>query len=149
MVADSNTNTTNNPFSYKVNENGYLYVNCTPENLESFSVKISRNKIVSNSDAIDRNKMKLIKLSNISSSGYGLSEGEIYYNTDTKILRKALKGGMWETIPFYDGAIYTYNGALYIWNGVDLIEAQKDFIQEYTYNYDYVTAKLYIPKMDL
>lgn len=146
LVADSNTNTTNNPFSYKVNENGYLYVNCTPENLESFSVKISRNKIVSNSDAIDRNKMKLIKLSNISSSGYGLSEGEIYYNTDTKILRKALKGGMWETIPFYDGAIYTYNGALYIWNGVDLIEAQKDFIQEYTYNYDYVTAKLYIPK---
>ena len=67
---------------------------------------------------------KLIKLVGWGESYSTLQNvGDVMYLSTAKVLkRKITEGGSTETVPYYDGAIYTYNDKLYNWNGSDLVE---------------------------
>lgn len=68
---------------------------------------------------------KLVELIGFGTNGEnaGVTEvGDVYYNTSTKLLRRCITfNTVYETIPYFDGAIYTYNNELYVWNGSDLV----------------------------
>ena len=83
----------------------------------------------------DEIKLRLIKL--VGAGPHGLKAGaekigDIFYNTETKLLRRAVdtpaEYSVYETVPFIDGAIYTLNGGLYIWDGEDLLPASSKYI---------------------
>lgn len=51
--------------------------------------------------------------------------GDVFYNTDTKLLRRATSVDpihVVETVPYVDGAIYSFNGELWQWNRNDLVQ---------------------------
>ena len=81
---------------------------------------------------------KTIKLTGISPNGASSNVtkvGDVYYNTTSKLLRYCIEWlgdsmtSKYETMPFYDGAIYTYNKELYLYDGNDLIHATETSIK--------------------
>lgn len=87
---------------------------------------------------VNRLGTKLIKLTGFGNIGVygGIQQiGDIYYNTNTKLLRKLVSGnassGVYDTEPYQDGAIYTCNGALYVWDGSGLVNCQDSATQTY------------------
>lgn len=93
--------------------------NLVGEQLLQMTNKMQEDSVI-NQKKISELKSRLIKLKLIGADGSRLQVGDIYYNTLTKLLRKSLNDGLWETIPFIDGALYTYQGIIYYWNGTDL-----------------------------
>ncbi len=84
---------------------------------------------------------KLIALTGISSSSTtagATTNGDVWYNTSSKLLRKKRTGG-YDTVPFEDGAIYACNGMLYIWDGSDLVSIDDELAQRVSDN----SVKLY------
>ena len=83
---------------------------------------------------ISQLRQKLIKLTGfgINGTAAGVTTlGDIYYNTNTKLLRKWITGstpetGTYETVPYYDGAVYTCGGHLYVWNGDNLVSKEEE-----------------------
>lgn len=63
---------------------------------------------------------KLIKLVGFATSQAAFQDGDVYYNTSSKELRKRIDANNYVVVPFYDGSIYTYNSNLYVWDGSDL-----------------------------
>lgn len=82
---------------------------------------------------------KLIELVGISSSGATSNVtqvGDIYYNTSTHLLRRCVEwntsavDSLYETVPFYPGAIYTYENKLYTYNGSGIVADNKEVEKE-------------------
>lgn len=65
---------------------------------------------------------KLIKLYAFGTDSSQLTDDQVYYNTDSKKLRKRINANLFVDVPFIDGGIYSYNNDLYVWNGTDLIQ---------------------------
>ena len=66
---------------------------------------------------------RLIKLVGIAynSQAAGVEkDGDIYFNTSTHLLRRCVSysRNIYETVPFFDGAIYQHEGCLYYYDGV-------------------------------
>ena len=113
----------------KINYNGANYICNT--NHRSSSVwkheywdyyKNSGFNLVSRGNEIQLNThaYKILKIESFVTTQSALDNGTIYYNYDQKRIRRKIADGQFETIPFFDGAIYTYNDSLYIWDGQDL-----------------------------
>lgn len=72
----------------------------------------TENKSFANND-------KLIYLKGIAESSSlagAVSIGDVFFNTQTNLLRERVDSENFKTIPFYKGAIYSCNGILYIWD---------------------------------
>lgn len=79
-------------------------------------------------DEVSQLGQKLIELAAFAPTGSSVFEtvevGQVVYNTTTKLLRKKLGESAWETVPYYDGAIYSYDGYFYTWDGENLISKE-------------------------
>lgn len=65
------------------------------------------------------NNNKLLYLKGIAENSIlagATSVGDVFFNTQTKLLRERVNSTDFNTIPFYKGAIYTCDGILYIWD---------------------------------
>lgn len=105
-----------------------------------------------NIDAASKEQVSQLDFKLIELTGFGTmgteggvtAVGDVYYNTNTKLLRRLASGtpstGNYETVPYYNGAIYTCNGYLYIWDGTNLVSKEKEIEQKMLSADDYSLA---------
>lgn len=127
LVALNGDNDTIATYIYQATEDIYIRV-AVRIVLTGYSVTIQRQGAL---NAVNNKLIHLVGFGSSSVAGGVTRQGDIFYNTRTKLLRQRVGEGDtssdYVTIPFYDGAIYIYNGNLYTWNGTDMVQTPASF----------------------
>lgn len=92
----------------------WVFMGTTTVDLSQYATKAELSQL----------EAKLIKIYDFRTSVVSWADVPMYaivYNTTTKLLRRKIGASSYETVPYYDGAIYTFNNKLYVWDGADLV----------------------------
>lgn len=121
LVALNGDNDTIATYTYQATEDMYVRVSVRIV-LPGYSVTHQSDGEIGRLDKkIDGKIIRLTGFGYSGEQGGAVNDGDIFYNTRTRLLRKKVSENNYETIPFDEAALYTCNGGIFVWNGADLV----------------------------
>lgn len=121
LVAMNGDNDTIATYTYRATEDMYVIVSVRIA-LSGYSViHKTFGEIGKINEKINNKIIYLTGFGINGTQGNAVNNGDIFYNTQTRLLRKKVSGNNYITIPFDKAAIYTCDGGVFVWDGDDLV----------------------------